>query len=103
MCVFLIFIFHLTNPIINNYACTLQSSIRVVCALLSLPTPPNFVNPAGDENGANPSYPEHKALCKLLLLGDTKSGTSTIYKQVRIHWKLYGVTCITHLLLFMYY
>ncbi|KAJ0077280.1 hypothetical protein Patl1_36284 [Pistacia atlantica] len=62
-----------------------NSTIKVICALLSLPTPPDCVDSGGDElNGANPSYPEHKALCKLLLLGDTKSGTSTIYKQAKV-------------------
>ncbi|KAJ0077282.1 hypothetical protein Patl1_36288 [Pistacia atlantica] len=59
-----------------------QGTIKLVCALLSLPTPPDSVDSGDDElNGANPS-------CKLLLLGDTKSGTSTIYKQAKLLFKV---------------
>ncbi|KAH9697171.1 Extra-large guanine nucleotide-binding protein 1 [Citrus sinensis] len=58
-----------------------KSRIKLFCSLLSLPTPPDSVNPCGGEvNGVNCC--EKKILCKLLLLGEQNSGTSTIYKQV---------------------
>ncbi|KAH9656475.1 Extra-large guanine nucleotide-binding protein 1 [Citrus sinensis] len=57
-----------------------KSTIKLVCALLSLPTPPDSENPHGNEvNGVNPC--EQQRLIKLFLLGEHKSGTSTIYKQ----------------------
>ncbi|KAH9620592.1 hypothetical protein KSS87_005706 [Heliosperma pusillum] len=60
---------------------------KILCTLLSLPTPesPNprsRLNLSGD--GGFPSYLEHKAFCKVLLVGSDKSGTSTIYKQARV-------------------
>lgn len=68
--------FHL---IIDYWICTLQSRIKLFCALLSLPTPLDSVNPCGGEvNGVNCC--KKKILCKLLLLGKQNSGTSTIYK-----------------------
>ncbi|KAH9695821.1 Extra-large guanine nucleotide-binding protein 1 [Citrus sinensis] len=55
-----------------------KSTMKLVCALLSLPTPPDSENPCGNEvNGVN---------VKLLLLGEHNSGTSTIYKRVNIGW-----------------
>ncbi|KAH9695814.1 Extra-large guanine nucleotide-binding protein 1 [Citrus sinensis] len=51
-----------------------KSTMKLVCALLSLPTPPDSENPCGNEvNGVN---------VKLLLLGEHNSGTSTIYKRL---------------------
>lgn len=60
---------------------------KVLCALLSLPTP-DSPNPGRQVNGAVDSvisgYLEQIGLCKVLLIGDDQSGTSTIYKQARI-------------------
>ncbi|KAK1558768.1 hypothetical protein Q3G72_006369 [Acer saccharum] len=53
---------------------------KLYCALLSLPTPTDSVRPCGDEV----NYFEQKTLHKLLLVGDKKSGTSTIYKQAKL-------------------
>ncbi|KAL9418369.1 hypothetical protein AB3S75_041221 [Citrus x aurantiifolia] len=61
--------------------------IKLFCSLLSLPTPPDSVNPCGGEvNGVNCC--EKKILCKLLLLGEQNSGTSTIYKQAKLLFKV---------------
>ncbi|KAL6963924.1 hypothetical protein U1Q18_034931 [Sarracenia purpurea var. burkii] len=66
-----------------------KTGIKLVCALLSLPIPPESVDPAGKEvdnllNGLVPSYLEQKILNKLLLVGHEKSGTSTIFKQAKM-------------------
>ncbi|KAE9447219.1 hypothetical protein C3L33_20873, partial [Rhododendron williamsianum] len=60
--------------------------IKLLCALLSLPTPPKDTNPSGEEvanpaNGVLPNFLRQKTLHKLLLVGCDKSGTSTIFKQ----------------------
>ena len=57
-----------------------QMGIKLFCALLSLPVPPNTVNPS--EEDVSPRTLEQQVLHKLLLVGYQKSGTSTIYKQV---------------------
>ncbi|KAH7834664.1 hypothetical protein Vadar_018390 [Vaccinium darrowii] len=58
--------------------------IKIVCALLSLPIPPEDAKPSGEEvvNTANGVL--HKTLNKLLLVGCDKSGTSTIFKQAKM-------------------
>lgn len=57
---------------------------KLLCTLLSLPTP----NPIEQSNrvteGECASYSDQRALCKVLLVGNICSGTSTIYKQARI-------------------
>lgn len=64
---------------------------KVLCALLSLPTPES-PNPGGQLNGAIDrvisGYLEQIGLCKVLLVGNDQSGTSTVYKQARV---LYNV------------
>lgn len=64
---------------------------KVLCALLSLPTPES-PNPGGQVNGALDhvisGYLEQIGLCKVLLVGNDQSGTSTVYKQARV---LYNV------------
>ncbi|MBA0551157.1 hypothetical protein Golob_022053, partial [Gossypium lobatum] len=63
-----------------------KTRIKLFCALLSLPVPPNVVNPAGED--VSQRTLEQQVLLKLLLVGYQKSGTSTIYKQAKI---LYNV------------
>jgi len=62
-----------------------QKRTKVLCALLSLPTPES-PNPGGQVNGAVDrvisGYLEQIGLCKVLLVGNDQSGTSTVYKQV---------------------
>ncbi|KAH7832999.1 hypothetical protein Vadar_002211 [Vaccinium darrowii] len=64
-----------------------KAGIKIVCALLSLPIPPEDAKPSGEEvaNTAN-----DKTLNKLLLVGCDKSGTSTIFKQAKM---VYNVPC----------
>lgn len=62
-----------------------QTRIKLFCALLSLPVPPNVANPAGED--VRQRILEQQVLLKLLLVGYQKSGTSTIYKQVNISWR----------------
>ncbi|KAA3465359.1 extra-large guanine nucleotide-binding protein 1-like isoform X2 [Gossypium australe] len=62
-----------------------KTRIKLFCALLSLPVPPNVANPAGED--VSQRTLEQQVL-KLLLVGYQKSGTSTIYKQAKI---LYNV------------
>ncbi|KAJ4845104.1 hypothetical protein Tsubulata_030333 [Turnera subulata] len=59
-----------------------STKARLVCPILSLPTPPHSANPSvKEENG--PNF-EVKTFQKLLLVGHEKSGTSTIFKQAKI-------------------
>ncbi|KAE8664652.1 Extra-large guanine nucleotide-binding protein 1 [Hibiscus syriacus] len=59
-----------------------KMGIKLFCALLSLPVPPNTVNPSGED--ASHRAREKQVLPKILLVGYPKSGTSTIYKQAKI-------------------
>lgn len=59
----------------------LQTRMKLVCAILSLPTPNSVNNPDAE---VNYSCFQQNALRKMLLVGEIKSGTSTIYKHVRI-------------------
>jgi hypothetical protein len=66
---------------------SLQTGIKLICAVLSLPTPPNSVSPSGEGvNDVMANNLEQKTLYKLLLVGLEKSGTCTIFKQVRNQW-----------------
>lgn len=61
--------------------------MKLVCAVLSLPVPSKSSNTCGEPvnsvlSQVVPDYLEQRALNKLLLIGYSGSGTSTIYKQV---------------------
>ena len=63
---------------------SLQTRTKLVCAVLSLPVPPGSENPSGkDVNGEIRDNLAQKSIHKFLLVGYDKSGTSTIYKQVK--------------------
>ncbi|XP_057963609.1 extra-large guanine nucleotide-binding protein 1-like isoform X3 [Malania oleifera] len=66
-----------------------KSRTKVVCAIFSLPIPPEPRNRSGEEvngliNGNVPSCLQHSELHKLFLVGCNGSGTSTMYKQAKI-------------------
>lgn len=63
--------------------------------MLSLPIPPTSTSSGGEEGTRNNL--EQNALCKLLLVGPDESGTSTIFKQVRIinEVPIYGYKFLT--------
>ena len=64
-----------------------QVGAKLICAVLSLPTPPDFTSLSAEGvNDSMASNLEQKTLHKLLLVGSEKSGTCTIFKQVRIQW-----------------
>ncbi|CAL5347780.1 unnamed protein product [Camellia sinensis] len=64
-----------------------MASTKLVCAVLSLPVPSKSANPCGEQvnnlvSRAMPDYTEQRTLQKLLLIGYSRFGTSTIFKQV---------------------
>ncbi|XP_021896574.1 extra-large guanine nucleotide-binding protein 1-like isoform X2 [Carica papaya] len=62
---------------------------KVVCSILSLPTPPHSVDPSGEEViGVTSNDLGQKTLQKLLLVGYKKSGTSSLYKQAKLLYKV---------------
>ncbi|KAG8500215.1 hypothetical protein CXB51_004246 [Gossypium anomalum] len=63
-----------------------KMGIKIFCVLLSLPVPPNTMNPAGED--VNQPTLEQQLLPKILLVGYQKSGTSTIYKQAKILYNI---------------
>jgi hypothetical protein len=61
--------------------------MKLVCAFLSLPVPSKPSNSCGEQvnsliSRSIPDYLEQRTLLKLLLVGFSGSGTSTIFKQV---------------------
>ncbi|KAK9691143.1 hypothetical protein RND81_09G178700 [Saponaria officinalis] len=63
-----------------------RKKTKVLCTLLALPTlesPNPRSRSRHDSDGNVHPYLEHRALCKVLLIGNDRSGTSTIYKQAR--------------------
>ncbi|KAG6762775.1 hypothetical protein POTOM_033296 [Populus tomentosa] len=62
-----------------------KAGAKLICAVLSLPTPPDFTSPGAEGvNDGMASSLEQKTLHKLLLVGSEKSGTCTIFKQAKI-------------------
>lgn len=67
-----------------------KAGMKLVCALLSLPVPSKPRHPCTDEvnhvsNRPNPDYKgEMMTFQKLLLVGNTGAGTSTLFKQAKI-------------------
>ncbi|KAL3378503.1 hypothetical protein AABB24_004431 [Solanum stoloniferum] len=69
-----------------------KAGMKLVCAVLSLPVPSKSSNTCGEQvnsvlSQVVPDYLEQRALNKLLLIGYSGSGTSTIYKQAKILYK----------------
>lgn len=71
---------------LNCQVTSLQTSIKLVCNVLSLPIPSDCANVSADEVNTQNSV-EEKMPSKLVLVGYHKSGTSTIFKQVRHWWR----------------
>ncbi|KAE8008440.1 hypothetical protein FH972_004953 [Carpinus fangiana] len=73
------------NHIVGRRRIWDKTRTKIVCAVFSLPVPPDSKNPSEEEaNGSNPDNLAQKSLHKLLLVGYDKSGTSTIYKQAKL-------------------
>lgn len=72
------------GPSFSLFNFNLQKHMKLICAALSLPSPPDRGKEAnGDINGVSSNHDEQRMLHKLLLVGSDESGTSTIYKQVQ--------------------
>ncbi|XP_073005137.1 extra-large guanine nucleotide-binding protein 1 [Typha latifolia] len=64
--------------------------MKLLCPVLSLPSPTKARNSSGDDvidNRVVPDYLERKTIQKLLLVGDVGSGTSTIFKQAKFLYR----------------
>ncbi|XWS33693.1 hypothetical protein CRYUN_Cryun22dG0104800 [Craigia yunnanensis] len=69
-----------------------KAGTKLVCAVLSLPVPSKSSNPCGEPlnsmtSRSVPDYLEQRTLQKILLVGSTGSGSSTIFKQAKILYK----------------
>lgn len=69
-----------------------KAGTKLVCAFLSLPVPSKSSNSLGEQHSnlasrSIPDYLEHGIVQKLLLVGCSGSGTSTIFKQAKILYK----------------
>ncbi|CAA6657751.1 unnamed protein product [Spirodela intermedia] len=69
-----------------------KAGMKLVCSILSLPTPCKEIVTSRDEvnnmtNRPIPDYFEQRTLQKLLLIGYHQSGTSTIFKQAKFLYK----------------
>uniref|UniRef100_A0A1J3IZU6 Extra-large guanine nucleotide-binding protein 1 n=1 Tax=Noccaea caerulescens TaxID=107243 RepID=A0A1J3IZU6_NOCCA len=69
-----------------------KAGTKLLCAVLSLPVPSKTANASGDQlHSANSrsilDHLEHRTLQKILLVGNSGSGTSTIFKQAKILYK----------------
>uniref|UniRef100_A0A6N2L982 Extra-large guanine nucleotide-binding protein 1 n=1 Tax=Salix viminalis TaxID=40686 RepID=A0A6N2L982_SALVM len=69
-----------------------KAGMKLVCAFLSLPVPFKPSNSCGEQvnsliSRSVPDYLEQRTLLKLLLVGNSGSGTSTIFKQAKILYK----------------
>ncbi|KAG6761470.1 hypothetical protein POTOM_034692 [Populus tomentosa] len=62
-----------------------KAGAKLICAVLSLPTPPDFTSPGAEGvNDRMASSLEQKTLHKLLLVGSEKSGTAQELKTLKI-------------------
>ncbi|XAR57841.1 hypothetical protein NMG60_11026123 [Bertholletia excelsa] len=69
-----------------------KAGTRLVCAVLSLPVPTKLGNSLSDQvnnltSQTVPNYLDHRTIQKLLLIGHSGSGTSTIFNQAKILYK----------------
>lgn len=69
-----------------------KAGTKLVCSILSLPVPSKSTSPCGEQlsssvNRTFPDYLEQRTLQKLLLVGYSGSGTSTIFKQAKILYR----------------
>ncbi|KAK4393364.1 Extra-large guanine nucleotide-binding protein 1 [Sesamum angolense] len=69
-----------------------KAGTKLLCAVLSLLVPSKSSHPCGEQvtsmiSRSMPDYLEQRALQKLLLIGYSGSGTSTIFKQAKILYK----------------